>query len=140
MIALALLAALAIEGSGLHALTDAEFAAVPREPVTLDVHGKWSDCSGPRLIDLLAAAGLPTGEAVRGDRLATVIVAEAADGYRVAFGLGEVERTLGNARIVVADRCDGKPLDAKTGPYRLVAGGDKRPARSARQLVRIVVR
>lgn len=140
MMLLALAAALAIDGAGLHTPTDAAIAALPRETVILDVHGRHSSCDGPRLIDWLAAAGLPVGEKVRGAALASVVTAEAADGYKVAFGLGELDRSLGDARVVVADRCDGKPLDAATGPFRLIAAGDRRPARSARQVVRITVR
>jgi hypothetical protein len=35
---------------------------------------------------------------------------------------------------------DGKPLDAKTGPFRLVVSEDKRPARSVHSLVSIEVK
>ena len=139
MIALATLA-LVIAGDGLRQLDDAEVAALPREAVTLDVHGKWFDCSGPRVIDLLAAAGVPVGDKLHGVPLGLTVIAEAADGYRVAFGLGELDRVTGDKRVIAADRCDGKPLDAKVGPWRLVVAGDKRPARSARQLVKLTVR
>ncbi len=42
--------------------------------------------------------------------------------------------------VLVADRKDGKPLDAHEGPFRLVVPGDKRPARSARSIVKIEIR
>ena len=41
---------------------------------------------------------------------------------------------LGNAPVIVADRCDGAALTDANGPVRLVAAGDKRGARSVRQL------
>lgn len=91
------------------------------------------------LRDVLARAGLPAGDDVRNAALTTVIVAKARDGYRVAFTLGELDAKLGNARILVATRCDGKPLDVVDGPMRLVAGDTERAARSVRQLDRLHV-
>jgi hypothetical protein len=41
--------------------------------------------------------------------------------------------------IVVADKRDGKPLDLREGPLRIVAPGDKRPARWARQVTTLRV-
>ena len=113
-------------------------AALPRAQVTATIHGAFLNCSGAWLADVLAAAGAPSGEAVRGPVLATAIVAQAADGYRVVFSLGEVERSLGRARILVADRCNGAPL-ADDGPLRLIVAGDLRGARSVKALTRLSV-
>lgn len=104
---------------------------------TLAAHGATQRCTGVRLADLVARAGLPTADAIRGPALTMVIIAEAADGYRVAFSLGEIDPRLGNTDIVVADACDGKPLAAADGPVRLVVPGEARAARSVRQLVRL---
>ena len=43
--------------------------------------------------------------------------------------------------IILADKRDGKPLAATEGPFRIVAPGDKRPARWIRQVTafRIIV-
>lgn len=101
------------------------------------IHGQPLTCDGAWLADVAARAGLPSAEAVRGDALRQLIVAEAADGYRAVFTLGEIERTLGNAPVLVAATCNGKPLDVADGPYRLLAIGDARGARSVRQLVRL---
>ena len=120
-------------------LTTTMFAALPRVTVTWTAHGATSLCSGAWLIDVLAAAGLPTGDAVRGDALRTAIVATGADGYRALFTLGELDRRLGDAPVLVADACDGKPLPADDGPVRIVAARDERGARSVRQLVRLTV-
>jgi hypothetical protein len=57
----------------------------------------------------------------------------------VVFSLGEVERTLGNGRLLVADKCDGKALADGDGPVRIVAVGEKRGARSVRGLVRLTL-
>lgn len=122
------------------ALDAAARAGLPPATATLTVHGGRAQCTGVRLADLIAKAGLPTGDAVRGPALGTVIVAEAADGYRIVFSLGEIDPRLGNTEIIVADTCDGKPLAAADGPLRLVVPGEARGARSVRQLVRLTAR
>ena len=67
------------------------------------------------------------------------VAAEAADGYRVVFSLGELDAKLGKAAILVADRCDGKALPDGDGPLRLVAPGEARGARSVKQLIKVSV-
>lgn len=128
---LALLAAAALPAS--LPLDAAALARLPVATAMLTAHGQSQVCKGVWLADLAAAAGLPSGEAVRGPALATLIVAEAADGYRVAFSLGELDRALGNHAVLVATACDGKPLDTGSGPLRLVVPGETRAARSVRQ-------
>jgi DMSO/TMAO reductase YedYZ molybdopterin-dependent catalytic subunit len=132
---------LTVDGKVPHplALTAADLAALPRVTVQSDLHGHMIVCSGPWLIDVLAKAGLPIGADVHGPALAVMVVATATDGYRATFTLGELDRTLGNAPVLVADTCDGKSLDAADGPVRLVAVGDQRGARSVRQLVRLAI-
>lgn len=143
MIALAAAAmALLIEGAPpvkSMQLSAAEIAAMPHVPATLVAHGVTTKCEGVPLTALLAKAGLPAGEVLRGKTLSLAVVAIATDGYAVPFTLGELDPALGNAGAVVADRCDGKPLDAKSGPLRLILPGEQRPARSARQLERLLV-
>ena len=119
------------------AIDAATRAALPPAHATFTAHGKSHSCSGVRLADLLARAGVPAGEAIKGAALTTVVVADAADGYRVVFSLGELDAHLGKATVIVADRCDGAPLAAGDGPLRLVVTGDARGARSLRQLERL---
>jgi hypothetical protein len=115
-------------------LDAAALAPLPRASATLVAHGQTSRCEGVWLADLAAAAGLPSGAALSGPALTIAIRAEAADGYRVLFTLAEVDRKLGNRPVLIADRCDGKPLAAGDGPLRLVVPGEERAARSVRQL------
>jgi hypothetical protein len=110
-------------------------APLPQAAATLTAHGASQRCTGVWLRDLVGAAGLPAGEAVKGPALLMRVTAVAADGYRVAFSLGEIDAKLGKAPILVADACDGKPLAAADGPVRLVVEGEARAARSVRQLV-----
>ena len=112
----------------------ATLAGLPVANATLTAHGKNHACTGVWLADLAAAAGLPTGEALRGPALTTMIVAEATDGYRVAFSLAELDPKLGNRSVLVASACDGKALPQADGPLRLVVPGEIRAARSVRQL------
>jgi DMSO/TMAO reductase YedYZ molybdopterin-dependent catalytic subunit len=117
----------------------AAFAALPHATATATIHGTMLTCTGAWLADVIAAAGVPTGDAVRGPGLATVVVARAADGYRVVFSLGEIERTLGRGQILVADRCNGAALPDGDGPWRLVVAGEVRGARSLKALERLSV-
>ncbi len=112
-------------------------AGLPAASAMLTAHGDNVTCEGVWLGDLLARAGLPSGEALRGPALATMVVADAADGYRTVFSLGELDAKLGNRQVLVADRCNGKPLAAADGPVRLVVPGEARAARSVRQLTRL---
>lgn len=120
-------------------LSTADLAAMPRTHVTSIIHGKTLNCEGPWLTDVLASAGAPISENLRGPALLLAVVASAADGYQAAFTLGEIDHTLGNAPIIVADHCDGHALAPEDGPLRLIASGDKRGARSVRQLQRLTV-
>ena len=107
---------------------------LPEVSARLNVHGVTHECSGPKLTDVLAVLGLPHGEALRGKALTRTVKIDAKDGYEIVFSLAEVDPTLGNTPVIIAVRCDGKLLDAKDGPYRLVVPNDHRPARSMRQV------
>ena len=108
---------------------------LPAVDATLVAHGKTQHCTGPTLANVLAKLGYPAGEKLGGKALAGGVVARASDGYAVLLSLGEIDATLGNEAAIIATTCDGKPLDDKEGPYRLILSNEKRPARSVRQLV-----
>jgi hypothetical protein len=91
------------------------------------------------LPDLLRAAGATFGKELRGPLLAAYVLAEAKDGYRVVYSIGEVDPDTGNAQILVADKKNGDPLPVAEGPYRFVLPQDKRAARWIRQTTRISV-
>ncbi|GJG89000.1 hypothetical protein tb265_41810 [Gemmatimonadetes bacterium T265] len=120
-------------------LTAAQLGALPRREVDATEHGRAAHFAGVPLQDVLRAAGVRS-DSLRGAALATVLVAEAADGYRVAFALGELAPDLGARAVLVADRRDGAPLGPSEGPLRLIVPGDQRPARWLRQLRALVVR
>ena len=106
-----------------------------------NVHDKkTATYSGVLLRDLLAETGVPAGENLRGKAMATAIVVSAADGYQVTFSIGELDASIGNLEVLVADSEDGKPLAGNAGPLRLVVPADKRPARWVRMVkgIRVV--
>lgn len=121
------------------ALSAEAVAALPRVTITFDAHGVSHVYEGPLLIDVLKAVGAPTGRDLRGPALASAVLATAADGYQVAFGLAEADPGTRPNRIIVADKADGAALDANAGPFQIVVEGDLRPARSIRQVTRIDV-
>lgn len=148
MAALAALAAatllVSVPGSADRAVSRADLAAMPAITAEARFHGGTHRCTGPRLGIVLKAAGAPTEGLLRGDVLRMGVMAEAADGYRVLFALGELDPMLGNADVIVALTCAPQPTDAQpddghgTGApdaLRLLAGGDTRGARSVRNLV-----
>jgi DMSO/TMAO reductase YedYZ molybdopterin-dependent catalytic subunit len=94
---------------------------------------------GVALSELLKQAGVPQGPKLKGAAMATYVIAEAADGYRVIYSLAELDSDFQDSGVIVADRMDGKPLDDQAGPFRLVAPHDKRPARWIRMLQSIKV-
>lgn len=120
-------------------LDAAALAAMPQVNVTRSDHGKAVQCTGVPLSALLARAGAPSGEQLRGPALASGLVVSASDGYRVLFSLGELDGTLGKAEAVLATVCNGQKLDAATGPLRLIVPNDSRPARSVRQVTRLTI-
>ena len=117
------------------ALSPAEFRGLPH--VELTVAG--TRYAGVPVADVLRLAGVPLGEALRGESLELYVVAEAADGYRVVYSLAELDPATSSSAILIVDAENGQPLSAHDGPLRLVAPGDLRHARWVRQLLRIVI-
>ena len=121
-------------------LSAADIAALPHQPVTLQLEGGRSEaCDGVPLSAILAKAGAPQGKALRGPELADVVMVGATDGYRVALALAETDPLMRGDKVFLADRCNGAPIAAPEGPFRLIVLGDGRPARSARQVTSIAV-
>ena len=107
--------------------------------MTIQDEGRAVTYEGVLLGELLARAGAPLGAELRGNNVATYVLAKARDGYQVVFSLAEVDPAFTGSQIIVADSVDGKPLFDYQGPLRSVAPGDKRGARSLRMLERIEI-
>ncbi len=121
------------------ALDAATLAALPRQSITATAHDTTLHCDGIALPTLLrASAAMPTAP-LRGAQLTRYVQVEGRDGYRVLFALAELDPTLGNRRVFLSDRCDGKPLANNDGPLRLIVPDDVRPTRWLRQVESITV-
>jgi hypothetical protein len=72
--------------------------------------------------------------ALKGKRLASCLIVEAADDYRVVIALPELDPEFTDKQILLADERDGKPLDDKEGPYRIIIPDEKKMARWVRQV------
>ena len=115
-------------------LTAAQIASAAHVGVDVRDHDSPARFEGVPVSTLLSLAGIQLGDSLRGPRLAEVLLVEASDGYKVAFALAELDPAFAVREIVVADKRDGKPMDLREGPLRIVAPGDKRPARWGRQV------
>lgn len=119
--------------------TAAEFAVLPRAEVkAADMHEKEARAySGVAMRELLARAGAPLGDRLRGPALAVGVIVRCKDNYTVLFSLAEFDENFSSRTIVLADRENGEILPPSAAPLRIVVPGDKRGARSARQVVAI---
>jgi DMSO/TMAO reductase YedYZ molybdopterin-dependent catalytic subunit len=120
-------------------LTAGDLAKMPRASVKATLHGKEYLYEGVWLHEVLKRAGVPQDEALRGKALATYVLAEARDGYRVVFSIAELDPSFIDNQILLADTADGKPLSGTEGPFKIVVPKDKPGARSIRMLNRLEV-
>lgn len=120
-------------------LTIDALAKMPRTTVTVNEDGTDVRYEGVLLAEILKRAGAPSGAALRGKALASYLLAEGKDGYRVVFALAECDPDFSDNPILVADTRDGHPLFDYQGPFRLLAPRDKRAARGVRMLTRLTV-
>ncbi len=118
--------------------TPATLAALPHKTITVfNEHAKANQTySGVALIDLLKPLGVP--DKPHGKDLRLYLVAEGSDGYEVVYSVAETNPDVHDGTVIVADAMDGKAL-TDDGPLKLIAAGEKRPARWVRNLVAIRV-
>jgi hypothetical protein len=131
----------AVEGpSAKRTFSEADLAKLPRVSISIMDHGKEATFEGTELRHMLAAVDVASGEKLRGKDLTSYVLIEAADGYRALFALPELDAAFTDRKTILADHRDGKPLSGAEGPFRVVVEGEKRLARSVRQVIRISVR
>lgn len=112
----------------------AEIEALPRATVMAGGPQAQTKFEGVTLKLLLEKAGVGFGETLKGKRLASCLVVEAADGYRVVMALPELDPAFNEKEVLLVFLQDGKVLDDKQGPYRLVIPNEKRMARWVKQV------
>lgn len=124
-----------------HAIGIAELERLQAEEITVpDPHTKAP--ARYRVVPLtrvLGIVGIAFENPLRGPHLVAKLHIEAADAYRVAFSLPELDPRTGATEAYLGFALDGQPLDAEVGPFRLVVPTDKRGARWVRQVTRIVL-
>ena len=120
-------------------ISAADLAKLPRHTAVLTDHGKQITYEGPLLRDILSRGGIDFGKELRGKQLSTYVAALATDGYEVVYALAEMDPSIIDADIIVADKRDGQPLAENEKPVRIVVPHDKRAARSLRMLQEIDV-
>ena len=121
-------------------LKPADLQTMPRTSITVkQPDGRGLTHEGVLVAELLKRVGAPLGKALRGDAMATYVVATATDGYRVVFSLAELDPEFTGSEVMVVDRTNGQPLLPDQGPIRIVAPKDLAGARSIRMLERIEI-
>lgn len=121
-------------------LSPAEVASLPRAKATITVKGASVVYEGALLHEVLLKAGVVSGERLMGRYLNQVVVIRASDGFTSMLSIAETDPVYRANPVVLADTVNGKPLDAREGPYRVVVDGDLRPSRSPRAVVAIEVK
>jgi precorrin-4/cobalt-precorrin-4 C11-methyltransferase len=126
-----------------------EFAALPRVSVRAKIPHteQMAAYEGVLLGRVLQEAGIQPSTASQPEKRemprplrSAYVLVEAADGYQVLFSIAEVFPEVGGRNVVLADRMNGKPLDAKAGPYQVVVPDSAIYERWIRQVRRILVR
>lgn len=117
-------------------LSFADIAAFHRQTISVtDEKGNRVEYGGVPVAEVLEKAGAPLGKELKGPNMALGVLARAPDGYRVLFSLTEFDPAFSDRVILLADRRNGKPLDIREGPLRIVVPGDKRHARWIRGVI-----
>jgi hypothetical protein len=120
-------------------LARADIEALPHVKVTTSASGTSMTFEGTSLKAVLERGGIGFRETMKGKRLASCLLVEAADGYRVVIALPEIDEAFTDKQFVLAFLKDGKPLDDKEGPYRIVIPDEKRMARWVRQVTALKI-
>jgi hypothetical protein len=120
-------------------LTRADIEALPHVKVSTSASGAAATFEGVALEAVLEKAGVEFGASLKGKRLASYLLVGAADDYRVVIALPELDPAFTDKQVVLAFLKDGKPLDEKEGPYRIVIPDEKRMARWVRQVTTLKI-
>ena len=120
-------------------LTRSDIESLPH--VKVATHGSEISATfeGVALRAVLEKAAVEFGHSMRGKRLASCLLVEAADGYRAVIALPELDPDFTDKEVLLAYLQDGKPLDDKAGPYRIVIPEEKRMARWVRQVTKLKI-
>jgi DMSO/TMAO reductase YedYZ molybdopterin-dependent catalytic subunit len=109
-------------------LTLADLKAMPRVTKTVtDEKARTATYGGVLLGEVVRKAGVPMGEALKGEALGTYVLAKAKDGYQVVYTVAELDPMMTDGEVLLADTIDGHPFPDTQGPLRIIS-----PPRQAR--------
>ncbi|HTP80497.1 MAG TPA: molybdopterin-dependent oxidoreductase [Bacteroidota bacterium] len=113
-----------------------DLTALPHRLVHAVDHDKQDHVfEGVELYRVATLAGIRFSDTLRGRGFtSSVLVVQAADGYQAVFTLAEIDPTNSSNSLILAYREDGKWLDAKNGPLRIISPSEKRHVRWVRQV------
>lgn len=117
----------------------ADIQAMHRASVTVP-YGDKSTFTGAVIGDFLAEVGAPADVRLHRAPVNQIVIVTGQDGFTTVLSLAETEKSFRSQPVIVADQENGKPLDARQGPYRLVIGGELKPARSVYNVIEIELR
>lgn len=128
------------EDGAVKLLAASELVALPHRVLQVSDHdGKPLNFDAIPLKAVLEKAGVPLGDSLRGKRMASCLLVQAADGYSAVIALAEIEPAFTTGEVFLADGHEHKPLDSKEGPFRIVIPGDKKMARWVRQVTALKI-
>lgn len=113
---------------------------LPKQTFKTTDHGAPAVFIGVSVRDILAKVESPVGPKFHGTAASYYLLVEAKDGYRAVFAWSELDPTVMDKPVYVVTERDGKPLSEKDGPLQLVAPGEKRGARSVRQVIALRIK
>ena len=117
-----------------------DLAKMPQKEAKLtDKDGKVHTYQGVSILDILQQAGVPSGKDLRGEHLSKYLLVKCKDSYQVLFSLAELDPSIADKNVILAYQIDGEKLAADRGPLRLVAEGEKKPARSSYQVEALIL-
>jgi hypothetical protein len=117
----------------------ADIRAMHRASVTV-AYGDKATYSGALIGDLLDDVGAPSDVRLHGPPVNQIVIVTGKDGFTTVLSLAETEKSFRDQPVILADEENGKPLDEKQGAYRLVIGGELKPARSVWGVIEIELR
>jgi DMSO/TMAO reductase YedYZ molybdopterin-dependent catalytic subunit len=121
-------------------LTLADLRGLTNSTITVtEREGGSTRYEGVFLHEILRRVGVPLGEGLRGDALRLCVLVKAADGYKAALSLAELDPAVTEKKVLLAVRRDGKELDGEAGPLRLVIPDEKRHSRWVRRVIELEV-
>jgi len=131
--------AIQLEGGKQIVFEKADIQALPHMKITVNTSHVSGAYEGVDLEALLEKAGVSFGESLKGKRMASCLLVEAADEYRVVIALPEMDPAFTERHLLLVFLKDGRPLDDKEGPYRIIIPNEKRMARWVRQVTALKI-